>query len=630
MCGICGFSGDMCNYIGRDGLEKMLETIRHRGPDDEGIFISDNTALGMRRLSIIDRQSGNQPIYNEDKSICIVFNGEIYNFKSLKEYLSAKGHSFYTRSDTEVIIHLYEEFGDDFVSHLEGMFAVAIWDMRNCKLILARDRLGEKPLYYSYRNNTIVFASEIKALLSCNTINTGLNEDILGIYLMYRFIPGDQTMFKNIFKLLPGHLLTFQNNEIKIRQYWDVSFENCLDKQNEQYYSEKIKEIFRESMSKRMDGEVNLGIFVSGGLDSTILLDQASDLFDKNIKTFSIAFEKPSQNISNEEYNELNYAKMVSNYYGTQHEEFVINHADIVNDIENIIWHMDEPPSDPTSLPLYYISKYARKHVGIVLSGEGADELFAGYKIYKEPEAINKYNRLPAFLRDRIIEPLISILPLNYGKDFLRRSKLPISGRYKGVGATFRECEITKLLKGDFQRAITNDNVNSYICSIFERCKNEDDVNQMLYFDQKAWLPEDTLNKSDKMSMAHSLELRVPFLDHKLVQFTNSIPSEYKYRGNIEKYILKQAFKNSLPNFVLKRKKNGFPIPISSLLNSHYNEFALDILLSQQAVNRGYFNKSYIEKLLRNNSSNGEYVGRQVWLLLTFELWCRVFIDGLT
>ncbi|QSZ26697.1 asparagine synthase (glutamine-hydrolyzing) [Aceticella autotrophica] len=628
MCGICGFTGDIAGFIGRRNLEEMLGIIRHRGPDDEGIYSKGETGLGIRRLSILDIKSGHQPIHNEKKNIWVVCNGEIYNFQSLKRSLMIKGHEFYTNSDTEVIVHLYEEYGEKFVLYLNGMFAIAIYDETRKKLMLARDRLGVKPLYYILNNRTIVFASEIKALLMCNILDTELNYNKLGTYLKYRYIPGEQTLFKNIYKLMPGYILIYANNKIKTNKYWDITFKDDNNAKEELYYRENISKLFSLSVEDRLISDVPLGIFLSGGLDSTIVLSEALKFYDKRLKTFSVGFEKPLKSPNLNEYNELNYAKKVADFYGTEHYEYIIKPKEVLEDLNRIIWHLDEPLSDPTSIPLYYLSKLAKRHVKVVLSGEGADEVFAGYTIYKEPEVIKRYRKIPGFIRNYLIEPINLCMPFNYGKDFIKRAKLSVEERYKGVGLTFKDCEISAILSSDlYANSIIEDKGDQYIPSIFNNFKSRDEVNMMLFFDQKVWLPEDVLMKSDKISMSNSIELRVPFLDYKLVEYAASIPSNLKYKGDNEKYILKEAFKDNLPDFVLNRKKNGFPVPITSLLKKEYREFVMDILLSQTALNRGYFNKSYIEGYF-NGVNTGNNTGRQIWLLLTFELWHRMFIDN--
>ncbi|MGB9680309.1 MAG: asparagine synthase (glutamine-hydrolyzing) [Thermoanaerobacteraceae bacterium] len=629
MCGICGFSGDEAGFIGEHNLKEMLNVIRHRGPDDEGTYCKNDMGLGMRRLSIIDLKSGHQPIHNEQKNIWTVFNGEIYNYESLKRSLIIKGHKFYTESDTEVIVHLYEEYKEDFVLHLHGMFAIALYDEKNKKIVLARDRIGIKPLYYTVNNNTIVFASEIKSLLKCSIVDTDVNYRKLGTYLAYRYVPGEQTMFSNIYKLMPGHLLVYSDNNLNIRKYWDIDFKSEIEEKPEFYYTEKISSIFNASIEDRLISDVPVGIFLSGGLDSSIVLSEAAKLYNGKLKTFSIAFKKPKASTIKDEYNELKFARETAKFYGSEHYECIIDPEDVIRDIDNIVWHMDEPLSDPTAIPLYYVSMLAKNHVKVVLSGEGADEVFAGYTVYKEPNAVNKYNALPKAIRNKLIEPLISAIPFKFGKDFIRRAKSPIAKRYKGVGMTFSEREISLALSGDlYANTIMEIENDPYTFSIFHMPEWKDEVNQMLYFDQKVWLPEDVLLKSDRISMAHSIELRVPFLDHRLVEFASSIPSKLKYKGNTEKYILKQSFRDVLPDFVLNRKKNGFPVPITSLLCIEYRDFAMDILLSQKATNRGYFNKAYIEGLF-NCKNAGNHTGRQIWLLLIFELWHRMFIDGI-
>jgi asparagine synthase (glutamine-hydrolysing) len=627
MCGISGFYNCSGNTMDKGRLLDMLNAIKHRGPDEEGIYYNKNIGLGMRRLSIVDKANGQQPIYNETKDIVVVFNGEIYNYKNLREDLIKKGHSFYTNTDTEVIVHLYEEYKEDFINYINGMFGIAIWDNKSNKMILARDRLGVKPIYYCFKNNTVLFGSEIKSLLNSGFIKAEVNSRVIGSYLTYRFIPGEQTMFKNIYKLMPGHMITYDGNKFTNSSYWDINVDEYNKKRLDENHVENIKNIFSESIKARTENESSIGVLLSGGLDSTIVLSEASK-FCKDIKTYSVHFEKPDLNINKVEYNEIDYARRVANNYQTEHYEYKIGSREVIDDIEKIVTYMDEPISDPTSIPLFYVSRLAKKNSRVVLSGEGADEIFGGYSIYREPRSINRYLKIPKIARNQIIERLYKHLPLKYGKDFIRRANKSIEERYKGVGLTFRNHEITSILDSSMSECIDDCSIEEYVESIYKKCSGFSDEDKMMYFDQKIWLPEDVLVKTDKMSMAHSVELRVPFLDHKLVEYLSAIPFTLKNKNNIEKYILKEAFKEGIPSFVVNRKKAGFPVPISAFLSKEFKNFSKEILLSRRFIDRGYFNKEFIIKLLNDHISNNYYVGRQIWLLITFELWHRIFIDN--
>lgn len=627
MCGICGFCSSYGNHIEIDKLYDMLDAMKHRGPDGEGIYYNKNIGLGMRRLSIVDKLKGQQPIYNEAKDIMLIFNGEIYNYKELQQKLLEKGHLFYSNSDTEVIVHLYEEYGENFVRYINGMFAIAIWDSKKNKIILARDRIGVKPLYYYFKNNTVVFSSEIKSLLKAGFVNPEFNINVIGSYLTYRFIPGEQTMFKDIYKLMPGYMIIYDENKFIKKKYWDINVQEYF-KDNKSVNSVRdIKNILSKSVKARTENESSIGIFLSGGLDSSIVLSEASK-YCQNIKTYSVCFEKPNLNISRMEYDESDYARKVADIFKTEHNEYKISNKEVIDDIEKIITFMDEPIGDPTSIPLYYVSKLAKKSSKVVLSGEGADEIFGGYSIYKEPKIISRYLRIPESIRKKVIEKLYSYLPLKFGKDFIRRANNPIEERYKGVGLTFRTEEVFNILSSSMSNYITDYNIENYIESIYKRCRKLNDEDKMLYFDQKVWLPEDVLMKTDKMSMANSIELRVPFLDSKLVDFLSAIPFSIKNKKNDEKSILKQAFKKDIPAFVYNRKKTGFPVPISAFLSNEFKDFSHDILMSQRFLERGYFNKNAIDKLLNKDVFNSYYAGRQIWLLLNFELWNRIFIDA--
>jgi asparagine synthase (glutamine-hydrolysing) len=625
MCGICGFVGNKTGFLNKKNLDIMLEEINHRGPDEKGIYFKNGAAFGSQRLAILDLLKGVQPIHNENKEIWTVFNGEIYNFEELREELLKKGHNFYTTSDTEIIVHLYEEYGENFASYLAGMFGIAIWDEKTRKLILARDHLGIKPLYYTLKDNTIIFASEIKALLKNSIVETDLNDKKLYDFFSFRYIPGQQTIFNNIYKLLPGHILIFSDYKIRIKQFWEIPWNENYTRQTEDFYGENIYSIISNSIKDMLKSDVPLGIFLSGGLDSSIILSESSKLYGK-IKTFSVAFEKPIKPVKKTEYDELQNAQKVAKYYGSEHYEYIIKPQEIIQDINKIIWHLEEPLADPTAIPLYYLSNLTKQQgIKSILSGEGADEIFAGYTIYEEPKIIDRYKKIPEFIRKKILNPFILSLPVSYGKDFIRRTNIPLSERYKGVGMTFRKNEIFALLNKDLIKQIEPREIDPYIYYVLKMIKDKDNITQMLYFDQKIWLPEDVLTKADKISMAHSIEMRVPFITKQLVEFTSGVPSDLKYKGNCEKYILRKAFSKVLPKFIYKRKKNQFPIPISILIEGEYKNFVRDILLSQQTINRGYFNKLYIEKLL-NMPYKKRYHNRQIWLLLVFELWHRMYL----
>lgn len=626
MCGICGFIGAKTRALNKKILEDMLEEINHRGPDEKGLYFKNDAAFGSQRLAIIDLLKGIQPVHNENRDIWVVFNGEIYNFEILREDLLKKGHRFYTTGDTEIIVHLYEEYGESFASFLSGMFGLAIWDERTKKLILARDPLGIKPLYYTLKEKTLIFASEIKALLKNSIVESNLNYKKFWDFLAFRYIPGEQTIFSDIYKLLPGHILIFSDYKIRINRFWEIPWQEKYTRQTENFYSDNLYSMVSTSIRSMLKSDVPVGVFLSGGLDSSIILSESAKSYGK-IKTFSVAFEKPQKIINRMEYDELENARKVAHYYGSEHYEYVINPKQVIDDIYKIVWHLEEPLSDPTAIPLYYLSNLTRQQgIKAVLSGEGADEVFAGYTIYQEPKIVDKYNRLPEFLRKRLIEPFVLSLPISYGRDFIKRAGMPLSKRYNGVGMTFRENEIYSLLSKELIANIFPKEIDPYVAYVLKMIEEKDSVAQMLYFDQKIWLPEDVLTKADKISMAHSLEMRVPFLDHKLVEFASSIPSDLKYKGNCEKYILRKAFQRTLPDFIYKRTKNQFPVPISVLIEGEYKEFVKDILLSQKTINRNYFNRTFIEKLL-NMPHKKQFYNRQIWLLLIFELWHRMYLD---
>lgn len=631
MCGICGvFSNSDNNTVNQGIVKEMTDSMAHRGPDDEGIYLGLKTfedrfrlGLGHRRLSIIDLSTqGHQPMCNENGTIWIVYNGEIYNFQSLKNDLLRRGHIFKSHTDTEVLIHLYEEEGKNCVKKLRGMFSFAIWDERNRSIFLARDRLGIKPMYYCIDSEALVFASEIKAILKSKMVGPQVNRDVLDIYLTLGYVPAPQTMFRNIYKLLPGHTLTYNHNGASIEKYWDIDSisENSIVDENT--YIDTFMGLLDESVKMRLISDVPLGVFLSGGIDSSTVVALMSKMASGRVKTFSVGYK-------DKQASELAYARIIAKKFNTEHHEFCLEPTDFYEFIPKLVWHFDEPVSEVAAIPLYFISKLSREHVTVLLSGEGADELLAGYSIYKYMQAIEMYRKLPFVVRKNITGPFLAKL-MNAGnkkRKYLQWLNLPLEQRYLGVSSELENKLKDSLYSDDFRNSSGNKKAFQYLSPYYERVQNKDTLAKMLYTDTKVWLPDDLLIKADKMSMATSVELRVPFLDHKLVEFATSMPSKLKLRNGTGKYLLKKSVSKLLPKEIIHRKKRGFPVPIKAWFKGDFNEKATEMLLDTRTAKRGYFNTKQIEPLLKLHKEGKEDFSKLLFSLIVLESWHRVFID---
>lgn len=627
MCGICGSYGLSDEVV----LKKMCATLTHRGPDDEGHYLGDDVMLGMRRLKVIDLETGNQPIFNEDRSVVVVYNGEIYNFREIRKELEEKNHTFRTHSDTESIVHLYEEYGDACVNKLRGMFAFALWDIKKKRLLIARDRIGIKPLYYYHNGNSIIFASEIKALLTHPGVSKEINYTALHNYLTYLYVPAPETIFRNIFKLLPGHQLVYENGSMVTKQYWDINRGDYgfsdLENWSEKELSEKVYALLQESIEKHMISDVSLGVFLSGGTDSASIVSIASELSSKPVKTFSIGFEDAY-------HNELDNAKLVAERYGTDHHEFVVTPPDI-DLIEDIIGSFDEPFADSSAIPTYFVSKCAKEHVTVALSGDGGDEIFGGYGNYKADKICHYYRKLPGLLRDDLIPFFINSLqekenPFSAGqqlKKLLEMSKMSPGAGHAFWLSVFNTDLKEKLDKTGFLRDLLP--VDSLDCyqTYFDTVNTNDFLNRNIHVDIKTVLPDDYLTKVDRMSMLNSLEVRVPFLDHKLLEFGTAMPGKYKLNGLTSKYLLKKMMKNRLPNNIITGKKKGFSVPLSKWFKQDFSVL-IDKYLSEEVIKkRGYFNYDTIAMLsndhIRRRKDNSKYL----WTLICLEIWHRKYMD---
>jgi len=621
MCGISGiFHFDNLKRVHPEVLLRMNQTMIHRGPDDSGIYQNGSIGLAHRRLSIIDLSTGHQPMFNEDGSICIIFNGEIYNHEELRRELQAKGHQFRTLSDTEAIIHCYEEYDTACVERLRGMFAFAIWDANQQKLFLARDRLGIKPLYYCHDANNLVFASEIKAIIVSGHLKPEVNLNALDAYLTLGYVPGPETLFKNIYKLLPAHTLCVQNGRVMVKQYWD--FDTVPSQpMSEGECCERIRELLHECVRIRLMSDVPLGAFLSGGTDSSaVVATMAQDL--NQVETFSIGY------LNGGEQNELSYAQVIAKQFGTEHHEFILEPMDFFKSISELLFFLEEPIVESSAIALFYISKLAREYVTVLLSGEGADEIFAGYPIYRRMQTLTSMRQMMPFVRIPSVMKVLSLLsPHEKIHKYLDWLELPLERRYLGVS-----CYITSSTKqqlySDNLQAIQLNAADEVFHQYYNKVQHRDTLGKMLYVDTKTWLPDDLLLKADKMTMATSVELRVPFLDHKFVEFAASIPSVFKIKGKTNKYILKKAMEGILPNAIMYRKKQGFAVPTSQWFSAELYTQAADVLLDRKAMQRGYFNEAYLTQMLRQQRNGQVDHSYRILSLLVLELWHQAFIDG--
>jgi asparagine synthase (glutamine-hydrolysing) len=630
MCGIAGTIGKQ-NHADRGDsrqlITRMCDAIHHRGPDDWGYhldqFEDSQVAIGMRRLSIIDVATGHQPISNEDETVWIVFNGEIYNHHELRSDLLARGHRFATRSDTETIIHLYEEEGERCVEKLRGMFGIAIWDSRNRSLFLARDRAGKKPLHYAMIGKTLVFGSEIKSLLQHPMVERRVNLEAISDFVSFGYVPDPATAFQGIQKLPPGHTLTYKDGRVSLKQYWDFSYTAESEVRaglDENEYLERLRELIAESVKIRLESEVPLGAFLSGGIDSSTVVAMMARQMTQPVKTFSIGFKEES-------FDELEYARVTARKYGTDHHEFIVT-PDICKIIEEVVWHHDEPFNDVSSIPTYVVSKMAREFVTVVLSGDGGDELFGGYERYAIERNRDKYLAVPRFIRHGVMKPIGAALPQGfYGKRFIGNISLDAGPRYVDSMAYLNEEAKRSVLSGAARQSLNGYNAVEAFERIYHTPSSTSNLHRQMYLDSKTYLPGDILVKVDRMSMAHSIETRAPLLDHKLIEFVQTIPPSLKLRGMETKYILKRAVKGLIPDEIITRPKRGFDVPIREWLKNDLREMLDDTVNSRRISERGYFEPATIARIMDEHLRGVRDHARYLWGLMTLELWHRAFID---
>ncbi|MGI8918013.1 MAG: asparagine synthase (glutamine-hydrolyzing) [Pyrinomonadaceae bacterium] len=626
MCGIVGIVNGENKRVDEALLGRMCNAIRHRGPDDDGFYINGAVGLGMRRLAIIDLASGQQPIHNQDRSAWIVYNGEIYNYLELRAKLEDLGHIFYTNSDTEAVIHAYDQYGADCPTHLRGMFAFAIWDERTEELFLARDRVGKKPLLYAQLNGGLVFGSEFSALLLHPDISRDVDSEALHHYLSFMCVPAPLTAYRAIRKLEPGHSLRWRKGEIKLERYWQPDFSHKLDISEEEA-GERALEILRDAVRVRLMSEVPLGAFLSGGIDSSAVVALMSEASSEPVKTFSIGFEE-------QDFSELHHARRIAEHVGAEHHEFIVR-PDAMEVLPLLVEHYGEPYADSSAIPTYYVARETRQHVTVALNGDGGDESFAGYERYAAMQLAERYHRLPAPLRKLAIQPAIGLLPssetsrsrIRDAKRFIQAASLPKRERYLRWVSVFDATAKQELYSADFQRQTANVYPSEILDPWFAHANGSGIVDAALLTDIMTYLPNDLLVKVDIATMAVSLEARSPFLDHHVIEFAASLPEKFKLRGLTTKYLLKRVLKKLLPAENLERRKMGFGVPIGHWFRSQMQPFLRETLLSQKALGRGLFKPESVKQMIQLHTSGERDYAHQLWTLLMLELWFERFID---
>ena len=623
MCGICGIVNYNTSPIDIEALKKMNQAQIHRGPDDEGYYLTKKVGLGFKRLSIIDLTTGNQPMHSEDKGIWAVCNGEIYNYQELKQILQNKSHSFYTKSDAEVIVHLYEEHGEDFIKKLDGMFAIALWDEREKKLILARDNMGQKPLHYSFVDNGVVFSSEIKSMLQHPKVSKTLDYNAVSKYFTYEFVPAPATIFSKIKKVQPGHKLVITKDKIINEPYWDIRYSSGTDSKlyNEDEAAAELDNLLKKSVKKRLISDVNLGAFLSGGLDSSYIISLMSELSSASVKAFNIAFDDKS-------FDESRHAKKVAEYLGVDYHQERLSDRQLLDIIPGICDVLDEPLADASIVPAYLLSSFTGKHVKVALSGDGGDELFAGYPTYGAHKTAEYFKLLPAPVISQL-KKIVNKLPVslnNFSFDF--KAKKFVSGlgtsseerHYRWMGSYTPE-EKKCLFTDDFRENLSNIDEFEDIRQHLDKCNSKDSLEKLLYLDAKLYLQDDVLVKVDRASMANSIEVRSPFLDKEFVEFVSSLEPSLKLRKFKTKYILKKAALKRLPKEIVNRPKKGFGIPIGKWINGELRSFVTDVLDPSLIKRQGIFDGKYVKKILDEHFHKKKDNRKLIWTLLIFQLW---------
>ena len=612
MCGICGIYNKRGNKVKSQNIEIMKKMMIHRGPDEEGSFLSGEVGLGFRRLRILDLERGSQPMSNEDGSVKVICNGEIYNYLTLREELKKKGHYFKTRNDVEVIVHLYEEEGFECVKKLRGMFSFVLWDDKNKLIFGARDRFGIKPFYYLDRPEEFIFASEMKGILSLPQVEAEVEPLSLVNYLTFQYVPEPDTMVQGIKKLPPASYFVLKGSSLQIKKYWEVIF-HPQDKPLA-YFLEGIQENLREAVKLHTQSDVPWGGFLSGGIDSSIICALIREM--GKVSTFSVGYKEQG-------YSELEEAKLTAEYLKTDHHQYYISPEEFLKNLPKLVWHFDEPVADPAAISLYFVARMAKEKITVSLSGEGADEVFGGYGIYCEPHSLSYFRALPQSMQ-KGLKYLSGLLPEGTpGKNYVRRASVKLEDRYVGNAFIFGDTIKKQLLREEIPLVSYKEVTRRYFES---HIKDYDEVTRMQYLDLHTWMTGDILAKADKMTMANSLELRVPYLDHVLFEFAATIPNRYKIRAGTTKYALRQAFKDILPRDVIRRPKRGFPVPTRVWLLKELKEPVHEIL--KNSFTPEYFNYSFVEKLFTDHLQGRADHSRRLWTIIIFLLWHDIFIKG--
>ncbi len=627
MCGITGYVRKDGAPVDRELLARMNEAIHHRGPDEDGFYLNEGVGLAMRRLAIIDLKSGQQPIHNADRTAWIVYNGEIYNYRELRKDLESRGHRFYTDSDTEAIVHAYDEWGTDCPKYLRGMFALAIWDERNKSLFLARDRVGKKPLLYAEVNGKLVFGSEFMALLRHPEVSRDVNHEAIHHYLSFICVPAPLTAFAAIKKLPPGHWLLWKNGEVKIERYWQLDFSHKISI-GEEEAGERVVDLLRDAVRVRLMSEVPLGAFLSGGIDSSAVVALMAQESSEKVKTFSIGFEE-------QDFSELHHARRVAEHVGTDHHEFIVK-PDAMEILPTLVEHYGEPFADSSAIPSYYVSRETRKHVTVALNGDGGDECFAGYERYAGMNVAQRYVRLlPSAIRNGVIRNLANALPqaqsrknpIRKAQRFFEAASLSPVQRYLRWISAFSEQAKQELYSDQFRNETAVWSTIGFIEPWFAQANGAGIVDASLLTDTMTYLPNDLLVKMDIASMTVSLEARSPFLDHHLMEFAASLPEHLKLRGMTTKYLLKQVLKRFVPEENLTRAKMGFGIPIGQWFRGSMQSFLRETVLSDKALSRGLFKRERVQQMVDHHVAGKVDHDQRLWSLLMLELWFERFID---
>lgn len=627
MCGIFGRLDLVPGLTDSTELDCLAtDALTHRGPDDRGTWWDEGIFLGMRRLSVIDLPGGHQPMCNETGTIWLVYNGEVYNYRELRSELVGLGHSFRTNSDTEVIVHAYEQWGPGALARFNGMFAMALWDRRQRVLFLARDRLGIKPLYYLRGEKRFLFASEIKAILADPEVPRGIDLKGLNNYLTYGHAVAPNTMLQGVEKLLPGYYMQVSERGITAHRWWDAISQSEPDSgstPNEADYADEIRRLLEDSVRLRLVSDVPLGAFLSGGVDSSAIVGVMSKLMDRPVQTFSVGFAIGGR------YNELADARRVADHFRSDHHEMVVDHLDLVDVLQKLVYHYDEPFGDAASFPTYLVSRFARQQVTVVLTGDGGDELFGGYRRYWAEQCTPVFRMLPLLFRERVIRQVVGSMPrLRRLKKMVEAMSVPEPDVRYATWLTVMNDELKReLLDHQLSDLLLKLDSSEVYRQHFGASGHLDRVNRLMYSDIKSWLPDTYLEKVDKASMAVSLEARLPLLDYRLVELAMRIPSRYKIRGVSTKRIFKRAVADLLPVETLRKRKHGFAVPTDPWLRGPLQDFAYDVLMDERTERRGIFVRRGIERLWREHRSGREVRSDQLWLLLNFELWARAYLD---